>query len=72
MNYEWDEKKNKSNIMKHGLDFHDAILVFESPMIITEDKRNEYSEARLRFLDEGFSINEYFYEREFYEDNFQN
>jgi len=47
MNYEWDENKNRSNLIKHGLDFHDAILVFEAPMIIADDNRNEYGEERL-------------------------
>jgi uncharacterized DUF497 family protein len=27
----WDEGKRKSNIAKHGLDFADAYLVFDSP-----------------------------------------
>lgn len=28
--YEWDEKKRAANLLKHGLDFDDADLVFES------------------------------------------
>ena len=32
MNYEWDEAKRLSNIAKHGLDFVDAPLVYESPI----------------------------------------
>ena len=47
MIYEWDENKNKNNFMKHGLDFQDAILVFDSPMLIAQDSRNEYGEIRL-------------------------
>ena len=47
MKYEWDENKNKHNIEKHGLDFRDAILVFDSPMLIAEDARNDYYETRL-------------------------
>lgn len=47
MKYEWDENKNRSNIEKHGLDFTDAVFVFDSPMLIAEDMRNEYSETRL-------------------------
>ena len=26
--FEWDEEKNAANIKKHGIDFDDAILVF--------------------------------------------
>ena len=31
MNYTWDEPKRLSNLEKHGLDFSDAALVYESP-----------------------------------------
>ena len=27
----WDEAKRKSNLMKHGLDFRDASLVYDNP-----------------------------------------
>ncbi len=26
--FEWDEEKNTTNVQKHGIDFNDAILVF--------------------------------------------
>lgn len=29
MLFEWDEEKNAANIKKHGIDFEDAIRVFE-------------------------------------------
>lgn len=32
MNYEWDEAKRLANIAKHGLDFVDAPLVYDSPI----------------------------------------
>jgi uncharacterized protein len=28
MKFEWDEKKNQSNIMKHGISFENAAFVF--------------------------------------------
>ena len=31
VNYTWDEPKRLSNLKKHGLDFSDAALVYESP-----------------------------------------
>ena len=31
--YEWDERKRLSNLEKHGLDFLDVGIVFESPHI---------------------------------------
>ena len=46
MPFEWDENKNKSNIDKHGIDFNDAKLIFDNPIIVKEDKKNEYGEKR--------------------------
>jgi uncharacterized protein len=31
--FEWDEKKNRVNVSKHGLDFSDVEAVFEGPVI---------------------------------------
>lgn len=28
MKFEWDERKNQSNIVKHGVSFEDAVFVF--------------------------------------------
>lgn len=28
MKFEWDEEKNKLNVLKHGIDFETAMLVF--------------------------------------------
>jgi len=38
--FEWDERKNKENIRKHGFDFADAWQVFESPMLADLDARD--------------------------------
>jgi uncharacterized protein len=35
--YVWDERKRKSNLKKHGLDFRDACLVYENPDKCTYD-----------------------------------
>jgi uncharacterized protein len=42
--YVWDEKKRKSNLRKHGLDFRDAYLVYENPDKCTYDasRADEY------------------------------
>jgi uncharacterized DUF497 family protein len=42
--FEWDEKKNRVNVRKHGLDFSDAEAVFERPVIANIDHR--YDEER--------------------------
>ncbi|MBE9058843.1 BrnT family toxin [Sphaerospermopsis sp. LEGE 08334] len=46
MEFEWDERKNQSNITKHGFDFADAYRIFNLPMLVYIDERQDYSEAR--------------------------
>ncbi|MGH7898037.1 MAG: BrnT family toxin [Candidatus Binatia bacterium] len=35
MDYEWDEEKAKENLRKHGVDFADAVTVFEDDLAVT-------------------------------------
>jgi hypothetical protein len=44
--FEWDEEKNEENIRKHGFDFADAWEIFESPMRVALDTREDYGEDR--------------------------
>jgi uncharacterized DUF497 family protein len=44
MNFEWDENKNRLNIAKHGFDFSDASRIFDSPMLVDLDGREDYGE----------------------------
>ena len=30
--FEWDETKNRANVVKHGISFETAKLIFEDPM----------------------------------------
>ena len=46
MRFEWDEAKNVLNIRKHGIDFSDAIDVFNHPMLLIADDRKFYGEER--------------------------
>ena len=46
MRFEWDDEKNKSNILKHGFDFADAWEIFEAPMLTGLDDREDYGEER--------------------------
>lgn len=46
MEFEWDEIKNFKNIEKHGIDFTDAALIFEYPVMEFEDNRKDYGEKR--------------------------
>lgn len=46
MEFEWDEKKRRNNLEKHGLDFALATKLWKSPMLIVADKRFDYQEQR--------------------------
>jgi uncharacterized DUF497 family protein len=48
--FEWNEEKRLSNIKEKGVDFRDAALIFESPVIVKEDARENYGEQRFRAL----------------------
>jgi uncharacterized protein len=43
---EWDDAKNRSNLLKHGLDFGDAEKVFAGPCVTFVDDRFDYGEDR--------------------------
>ena len=46
MKYEWDKNKNKTNSLKHKLDFYDAKKVLEGIHLVKEDNRKDYKEKR--------------------------
>ncbi|MDP2807855.1 MAG: BrnT family toxin [bacterium] len=47
MNFEWDEKKNISNIKKHGISFEEAAQVFgDREVISVPDDEHSHEEER--------------------------
>lgn len=50
--YEWDEAKNQANIRKHGIDFRDAVRIFEKPILNRLDNRQDYGEVRMNSIGE--------------------
>ena len=51
MLFEWDENKNITNMEKHGIDFNDAITIFDDDdRIEASDNRNNYGEERLQVI----------------------
>ena len=47
MESEWDTKKAASNLRKHGVDFADAVLVFEDELALTRrDDLHSHHEER--------------------------
>ena len=55
MDFEWDDNKNELNIKNHELDFADAWMIFEEPMLVDIDNREDYGEER--FVGIGFLYN---------------
>ncbi len=54
MLFEWDEKKNNKNIEKHGIDFSDAITIFDDDdRVEAVDDRNDYGEERIQVIGEA-------------------
>ncbi len=47
-NFDWDEKKNQLNQLKHGVSFEDAQLAFFDPKrVLLEDAKHSQKESRL-------------------------
>jgi uncharacterized DUF497 family protein len=44
--FEWDERKNRSNIAKHGISFETAKLVFDDPYLVSFPERIVDGELR--------------------------
>ncbi|HAH10571.1 MAG TPA: hypothetical protein DCL54_11920 [Alphaproteobacteria bacterium] len=50
MQYEWDERKRRSNLLKHGLDFADTDKIDWLNSATEEDQSERYGEARYRTI----------------------
>jgi len=48
--FEWDEKKNRANIAKHGVGFDEARRVFSDPHVIIREDRIAQGEDRLHAI----------------------
>ena len=46
LKFEWDENKNAVNIRKHKIDFEDIPEIFQQPILIDYDGRQNYGEER--------------------------
>ena len=44
--FEWDENKRQINIEKHGIDFADAVKIFDGFTHDTQDTREDCGEER--------------------------
>ena len=50
MRFVWDERKRRTNLKVHGLDFRDAPAVFDGGTYTFEDDRFDYDERRYMTL----------------------
>ena len=47
MRFEWDERKRRANLTKHGIDFDLARRIFQAEVVEREDVRQDYGERRM-------------------------
>ena len=50
MAFEWDPAKRRANLNKHGVDFADAVAVFEDPLALSRPDADVRGEARFVVL----------------------
>lgn len=50
--FDWDKRKSKSSLDKHGIDFDDAVEIFYGPIILRRsDRNNEERWIAIGFLE---------------------
>lgn len=47
MRFEWDERKRRRNLLRHGIYFATAKRIFQIEVIEREDQRRDYGESRM-------------------------
>ncbi|CUW38684.1 conserved protein of unknown function [Magnetospirillum sp. XM-1] len=40
LEFDWDDAKNASNLEKHGINFEDAIAIWEGPVLVNPSPRD--------------------------------
>jgi len=54
MEFEWDEQKRQSTLLERGIDFLDAVLIWEDPFRQERiDSRRTYGETRYQTIGKG-------------------
>jgi uncharacterized DUF497 family protein len=46
MEFEWDPEKDERNYAKHGIRFVEARMIFDGPVLTSNDNRADYGEER--------------------------
>ncbi len=47
MTFEWNEEKRQVNLDRHGIDFEDALAIWEGPVLEVPSPQLEHGEARI-------------------------
>lgn len=54
MEFEWDENKRQQTLLSRGIDFIDAVLIWDDPLRQERiDKRKDYGEVRYQTIGKG-------------------
>jgi uncharacterized DUF497 family protein len=48
--FEWDDSKDRANVVKHGVGFDEARRVFSDPLVIIREDRVVEGEERLHAI----------------------
>jgi uncharacterized DUF497 family protein len=56
MQFEWDERKRRRNLLKDGIDFAALRQMFEGDLVEEIDTRRDYGERRIRAIGEANGI----------------
>ncbi|HTR23406.1 MAG TPA: BrnT family toxin [Terriglobales bacterium] len=56
MLFEWDERKRRSNLAKHLIDFQDAVQVFDGPVFEKVQRRHGENRVLAIGLTQGIEI----------------
>jgi uncharacterized DUF497 family protein len=56
MHFEWDERKRRANLAKHGVDFAALDQMFRADLVEEDDTRRDYGERRIKAIGEANGI----------------
>ena len=56
MLFEWDERKRRRNLAKHGIDFVALNQMFEADLVEEVDARRDYGEVRIKAIGEANGV----------------
>jgi uncharacterized DUF497 family protein len=52
MEFEWHDQKRRTNLARHGIDFEDAIAIWDGPVLEVPSPQLQHGERRLLAIGE--------------------